>query len=77
MEPVHEWLTWTFNFLTARKMYHKKTAIKTAILKRMAETLLSKDELDAIDHQAEVTLDGLEDEPVQPESEPDMERDRR
>lgn len=77
MEPVHEWLTWTYNFLSARKMYHKKTAIKTAILKRMAETLLSKDELEAIDHQAELTLGNLEDESLQPEAEPDLERDRR
>src|SRR5205809_1115048 len=65
-EDTEAWLRWTYNFLSARKVYHKKAAVKTAILRKMAETLLSKDELNAIDAQAEITLSNLEDEPIQP-----------
>ena len=54
------WLQWAYNFLDARKTYHKKTYIKRAMLEKMARTLLSKDELDEIDRQAEETLGNLE-----------------
>ena len=56
-QDVLSWLGWTYDFLEARKLYHKKTRIKTALLRKMAETLLSKDELEAIDHQAEENLE--------------------
>ncbi len=61
-DEVFQWLTWTFNFLNTRKLYHKKAAMKTAILQRMAKTLLSKDELEQIDREAEERLGNLEDE---------------
>ena len=63
-DDVYRWLTWCHNFLSARKMHHKKAAVRTAILKKMATTLLSKDELDAIDAEAERQLGSLEDEPA-------------
>jgi hypothetical protein len=56
-----EWLQWTHSFLSARKLYHKKHTLRNAIIKRMAETLLSKDELEAIDMEAEKQLGNLED----------------
>lgn len=56
-DDVFRWLTWTYNFLSARKEYHRKHTIKTAILRRMAEQLLSKDELEAIDREAESRLE--------------------
>ena len=55
---IVEWLTWTYNFLSARKEYHRKARIKSAMLERMAKTLLSKDELDMIDKEAESQLAG-------------------
>lgn len=53
---VNAWLTWTYNFLSSRKEYHRKNTIKSAMLRKMAETLLSKTELEAIDAQAEAKL---------------------
>lgn len=58
-DDVFRWLTWTYNFLSARKMYHKKARIRTAMLEKMAKTLLSKDELEAIDNEAEKQLGNL------------------
>jgi hypothetical protein len=63
---INQWLQWTHNFLSARKLYHKKHTLRNAIIKRMAETLLSKDELEAIDMEAEKQLGNLDDEPIQP-----------
>jgi hypothetical protein len=62
IDDAVQWLVWTSNFLSARKMYHKKATMKTALLKKMAETLLSKDELEAIDREAEsrLGLDSIE-----------------
>lgn len=54
-----EWLMWTYNFLSARKLYHKKARIRTAMLEKMAKTLLSPDELQAIDNEAEKQLGNL------------------
>lgn len=51
-----EWINWTLNFLETRKLYHKKAAVKQAILQRMAKTLLSESELAAIDAEAEKQL---------------------
>ena len=56
---IMDWLTWTYNFLSARKMYHKKARIRTAMLEKMAKTLLSADELQAIDNEAEKQLGNL------------------
>lgn len=58
-QDVLSWLQWTYNFLSARKMYHKKARLKTAILEKMAKTLLSSDELEAIDNEAEKQLGNL------------------
>jgi hypothetical protein len=51
-----EWITWTYNFLDARRLYHKKHTVKNALLRKMAETLLSPDELERIDQEAEDKL---------------------
>jgi len=51
------WLEWMYNFLSARKQYHKKHTVKNALLRKMAETLLSESELAAIDEQAEKELE--------------------
>jgi len=40
-------------------MYHKKARIRTAMLEKMAKTLLSADELQAIDNEAEKQLGNL------------------
>ena len=56
LPDAQQWLTWTYNFLSARKEYHRKARIKSAMLERMAKTLLSKDELDMIDREAESQL---------------------
>jgi hypothetical protein len=55
-EDTEAWLTWTYNFLSARKLYHKKHTVKNALLRKMAETLLSPDELERIDQEAEEKL---------------------
>lgn len=60
LEEIQQWLQWTHNFLSARKLYHKKTAVKSAILQKMAKTLLSADELAAIDAEAEKQLVSLD-----------------
>ena len=57
------WIQWTYNFLSARKDYHRKARIKTAMLERMAKSLLSKDELEQIDREAEGQLSNPELEP--------------
>src|SRR5712664_2392762 len=59
-DDVFRWLQWTHNFLSARKLYHKKTALRSAILQKMAKTLLSADELAAIDAEAEKQLVDLD-----------------
>lgn len=51
---------WTLCFLESRKLYHKKSYVKKAILQKMAEQLLSADELAAIDAEAERQLAGSE-----------------
>ena len=70
-EDTTAWLTWTYNFLSARKEYHRKARIKSTMLEKMAKTLLSKDELDMIDRQAEEQLAGsvTEEEPETEEEE--------
>lgn len=60
-QDVLSWLQWVHSFLSARKMYHKKARIRTAMLEKMAKTLLSKDELEAIDQEAEKQLGNLPD----------------
>src|SRR5437879_5771297 len=59
VQQTTQWLEWTYNFLSARKMYHKKARIRTAMLEKMAKTLLSADELQAIDNEAEKQLGSL------------------
>jgi hypothetical protein len=59
-----EWLQWTYNFLEARKMYHKKARITQAMLVKMSKTLLSKDELEQIEREAEAQLVDLPDEQI-------------
>ena len=57
-QDIADWLQWVDNFLEQRKLYHKKAYVRKAILERMAKTLLSADELAAIDKQAEEQLQG-------------------
>src|SRR6266478_1643512 len=59
IDDAVQWLVWTSNFLSTRKMYHKKARIRTAMLEKMAKTLLSADELQAIDNEAEKQLGNL------------------
>jgi hypothetical protein len=66
-DDVKAWLEWTYNFLSARKLYHKKARIRTAMLEKMAKTLLSKDELEAIDNEAEKQLGNLPEPTFEPE----------
>ena len=54
------WLNYTLASLENRKQYHRKRALKLGLMKKMAETLLSEDELEAIDQAAEKQLVGLE-----------------
>jgi hypothetical protein len=53
---ANAWLQWTHAFLSARKQYHRKHTVKNALLRKMAEQLLSRDELDALDKEAEDKL---------------------
>src|SRR4029077_7191729 len=55
-----QWLDWTYNFLSARNLYHKKHTLKAALLQKMATQLLSESELAAIDADAEKQLVGLD-----------------
>ena len=55
-DDVFRWLQWAHNQLSSRNLYHKKARIKDAILRKMAETLLSEDELQTVDEEAESKL---------------------
>jgi hypothetical protein len=48
-----QWINWTLAHLEGTKQYHKKRQLKLSIMKRMAETLLSEDELAQVDAEAE------------------------
>lgn len=52
-DATFQWLSYTYDQLTARKLYHKKQQIKRKIMIQTASELLSRDELDAVDKQAE------------------------
>jgi hypothetical protein len=49
----YQWLTWTYNFLTSRKAYHKKQQLKKKMMMKVASEHLSEDELAEIEAQAE------------------------
>lgn len=51
------WLRWTYNHLEARNQYHKKQRVRQQLLVKMAQTLLSGDELAEVDKQAESELE--------------------
>ena len=55
-----QWLTWTYNFLTSRKAYHKKQQLKRKMMMKVASETLSADELQAIDDQVEKLAGGEE-----------------
>jgi hypothetical protein len=56
-DHVFMWLQWTYEHLTERNLYHKKQQIKKRMMVKLATSLLSKDELDEVDKQAEEALD--------------------
>ena len=51
--PEFLWLRYIHDFLTARKTYHKKQALKKKMLLKVASEQLTQDEMDAIDKQAD------------------------
>lgn len=52
-DQTFQWLMYVYDSLTARKLYHKKQQVKRKILFQTATQMLSRDELDAVDRQAE------------------------
>jgi len=52
-----QWLDWVYNFLTARKAYHKKQQMKKKMMMRVASEYLSQDELEEIERQAEALVE--------------------
>jgi hypothetical protein len=48
-----QWLNYTYEQLLARKTYHKKQQLKRKLMMKVASELLSQDELEAIDTQAD------------------------
>jgi len=50
---VELWLQWAYDFLTERKLYHKKQQIKRKMMIKLASEHFSEDELAEIDRQAE------------------------
>lgn len=50
---IQQWLQYTHDSLLARKTYHKKQQIKRKMLLKVAGELLSQDEADSIDKQAD------------------------
>lgn len=48
-----QWLQYTYNQLTSRKLYHKKQQVKRKLMMQIASEALSQDELESIDKQAE------------------------
>lgn len=50
---IQQWLQYTYDSLYARKMYHKKQQIKRRMIMKVASELLSDDERESIDTQAE------------------------
>jgi hypothetical protein len=67
LDDAVQWLQWSRNFLSARRLYHKKRLVKQQMLERMAKTLLSQDELEQIDREAEKQLGNLDDD-TEPEA---------
>lgn len=49
----YRWLTYIHDTLLARKTYHKKQQLKRKMMTKIASELLSQDELDSIDTQAD------------------------
>jgi hypothetical protein len=50
---INSWLGWAHDFLTERKLYHKKQQLKRKMMVKVASEHLSADELAQIDRQAE------------------------
>jgi hypothetical protein len=52
-----QWIDWTLQFLQNRALYHKKQQVKKQLIVKMAQTLLSEDELQRINELSEEQLD--------------------